>query len=666
MHPSRMGRDLIRPPPQDRMGVGNEGSLDTRPLEPLCMPESEARVRTSKHGSPRASSPERGGRFPLHSILGATCPVGWGKGGKRPFEPEPFEGLNPSPKGGYLGSTNPVACPSAHVARARRRCASKGERTAEDPRRGSGNAVEMPRRRPCFDLAAFLSGGSRLRPWSSEGDLAHSASQACRAVRQLSCPSSLSVRDAGFQEVLHHRDGHGAYPRPGTSPLIQGLLRPRGAFEHVSEVDGKRRTKPPGMAPTSDAPGVAQAIVVAFLKRTRVSQPWQSGTCGPRYLWTDAFAVCLLLGLHWRGFKIDWDKEEPKEAAVELVKGVHGVLGKKRVEGTRGFAGTSSYSETEGWLSQDRNQPTARGLRIGKKLPERKLQEPYDEELEWERDGQYFHYLTKWMHALAQLAAATNNSKYAIQAAQLIKGVHWEFARGKPGGRHLAWKMSTDLSRALVPTQGHTDPLDGFIAYRHVQATLLYFGLGGKYSLESEIEDIYSMVKGKRFDTSDVLGIGCLLVDACKVMHLCIRRNTLGGDGYDKELPKLLVGLLRDAQTGLVRVADDAFRQPANHRLAFREFGLSTGLQALPLMQKLLLELQQVPEKRGLSKTDVQQVESLLSHLIENHFWMVQTIHDYWAVDEHRRGSSWISHLDINEVMWATSLVPDGFLEMLF
>jgi len=47
------------------------------------------------------------------------------------------------------------------------------------------------------------------------------------------------------------------------------------------------------------------------------------------------------------------------------------------------------------------------GLRIGKPLPERGAGEPVDERLEWDRDGQYFHYLTKWMHALDQVARAT-------------------------------------------------------------------------------------------------------------------------------------------------------------------------------------------------------------------------------------------------------------------
>jgi hypothetical protein len=39
--------------------------------------------------------------------------------------------------------------------------------------------------------------------------------------------------------------------------------------------------------------------------------------------------------------------------------------------------------------------PTRGGLRIGKKLPERRPGEAFQERLEWERDGQYFHYLTK-------------------------------------------------------------------------------------------------------------------------------------------------------------------------------------------------------------------------------------------------------------------------------
>jgi len=54
--------------------------------------------------------------------------------------------------------------------------------------------------------------------------------------------------------------------------------------------------------------------------------------------------------------------------------------------------------------------PTIGGLRIGKHLPERRLDEPYDPVLEWEGDGQYY-YLTKWMLALCRVFQVTGDVK---------------------------------------------------------------------------------------------------------------------------------------------------------------------------------------------------------------------------------------------------------------
>jgi hypothetical protein len=69
----------------------------------------------------------------------------------------------------------------------------------------------------------------------------------------------------------------------------------------------------------------------------------------------------------------------------------------------------------QGWLSglpdpEARAHPTRGGLRIGKAVPERMEGEPVDPELEWDRDGQYFHYLTKWIHALDQAARSTGDA----------------------------------------------------------------------------------------------------------------------------------------------------------------------------------------------------------------------------------------------------------------
>lgn len=97
-----------------------------------------------------------------------------------------------------------------------------------------------------------------------------------------------------------------------------------------------------------------------------------------RYLWTDAFAVCTFLALERR------TRDDGYRAlALRLVDQVHHVLGRHRADDPR-----------SGWLSglgavEGARHPTRGGLRIGKPFPEREADEPMDERLEWERDGQY-------------------------------------------------------------------------------------------------------------------------------------------------------------------------------------------------------------------------------------------------------------------------------------
>ncbi|HEX7504813.1 MAG TPA: hypothetical protein VF336_06065, partial [Syntrophales bacterium] len=135
-----------------------------------------------------------------------------------------------------------------------------------------------------------------------------------------------------------------------------------------------------------------------------------------RYLWTDAFAVCNFLELyHQTG------DENYRQLASHLVDQVHHVLGRHRDNDPR-----------TGWISglDEQNgevHPTAGGLRIGKGMNERRPDDPYDERLEWDRDGQYYHYLTKWMHALNQVARATGDSAYTRWAIELAKSAHARF-----------------------------------------------------------------------------------------------------------------------------------------------------------------------------------------------------------------------------------------------
>src|SRR5436190_2055552 len=115
--------------------------------------------------------------------------------------------------------------------------------------------------------------------------------------------------------------------------------------------------------------------MVHFAERTG-----SDGVNPRRYLWTDAVAVCNFLGLaHATG------DGRYRNMALELVDRVHRVLGRHRPDEPR-TGWISGLAEREGQA-----HPTRGGLRIGKPLPERGADEPFDERLEWERDGQYLH-----------------------------------------------------------------------------------------------------------------------------------------------------------------------------------------------------------------------------------------------------------------------------------
>ncbi len=99
-----------------------------------------------------------------------------------------------------------------------------------------------------------------------------------------------------------------------------------------------------------------------------------------RYLWTDAFAVCNFLELYGQT-----GNDKYKELALRLVDQVHNVLGRHREDDPR-TGWISGLDEREG-----RMHPTKGGLRIGKEMNERGPDDPFDERLEWDRDGQYYH-----------------------------------------------------------------------------------------------------------------------------------------------------------------------------------------------------------------------------------------------------------------------------------
>jgi hypothetical protein len=95
---------------------------------------------------------------------------------------------------------------------------------------------------------------------------------------------------------------------------------------------------------------------------------------------------------------------------------------------------------------------------------------------------------------------------------------------------------------------------------------------------------------------------------------------------------------------------------PASDRLAFRELGLSIGLQAITRIETLA---SWHPEIFSSDSRLVPLLEALRQYLpLQNQ------IEQFWLEPENREVSSWKDHSGINMVMLATSLAPEGFLDL--
>ncbi|UGB44629.1 hypothetical protein LQ772_11580 [Frateuria edaphi] len=369
---------------------------------------------------------------------------------------------------------------------------------------------------------------------------------------------------------------------------------------------------------TSDAT-VAAALMDAFARRTGLD----GDTLPVRYLWTDAFATCNFLGLAQAGGGARYDA-----LAQRTITQVHEVLAHFRADDFR-----------SGWLRgphgcADDDHPTRPGLRIGKPLPERAAGEPFDERLEWERDGQYFHYLTRWMHALDRCVRLRHAAHSNRWARELADTAHRAFAASGGG---MYWKMSTDLARPLVASMGQHDPLDGLLTARALQATAQVLGDASGPSLDAAIAGYTGMLHGSQLATADPLGLGGLLVDALRLDRLSQAGNT----GDRALLDHLLAAALASLPHG-----QRSLHGAANTRLGFRELGLAIGLAAL---ERLIAA--------PMSRTNQARLDAFRSYLP-----LRRAIIDYWLAPDHRAAASWTAHRDINEVMLATSLMPDGWL----
>ena len=259
--------------------------------------------------------------------------------------------------------------------------------------------------------------------------------------------------------------------------------------------------------------------------------PEKAGGFKGRYLWTDAFGVINFLTLH----QITRD-EKYLILAKNLVKAVHNTQGRTR-DGKSKLPGAS-----------DEN-PLGGGLRIGKM-----------DDSGTDGDGQYHHYLTLWMFALNRLSIATKDQLYNKQAIQLAKAIQPRFFVGKDTSHpRMVWKISTDMSRHLVESQGNLDPIDGYITMKILQAS----SIEGDPRLDEEINDYKKVMelKEEHFVSHDMLDLG---MSAWSSHWLADR------EGWADELQKRSLRQLK-VLAGRARVL-------GGHRLAFRDFGACLGV----------------------------------------------------------------------------------------
>lgn len=400
-----------------------------------------------------------------------------------------------------------------------------------------------------------------------------------------------------------------------------------------------------------DAVDLAQDLLDGYEVRTGVAEGSDPADTNRRYLWTDALAVSAEVRLAERRPELDRDRSIDR-----IIECVHATLGRHRGEDGR-----------QGPLSGDDARPTAGGLRIGKTRPERRVDEPFDETLEWERDGQYFHYLTKWIHALLDVSERRGDEVALRWARDLAETACEAFIERGDGSRPVArgamslsisstivptisWKRSIDLRRVLVPGGGTLDPLDGLATVTRVATACARRGLDVG-SLGSHIDELASIcTSASGWATADPLGIGGVIGSGLRILDALAEPAAM----EDRALMADLVDFaLLDARAGL-EVYERSRRGVIGHRpgLGFRELGLSEGLHRARRhrnrFESTASSIRDAPRRESISRSleELSRFESL-GIWIERHW-----------IEASRRGlSEWQDRLDINEISLASSLL---------
>jgi hypothetical protein len=235
-------------------------------------------------------------------------------------------------------------------------------------------------------------------------------------------------------------------------------------------------------------------------------------------------------------------------------------------------------------------------------------------------------------------------------AVELVRAAHRGFTTAESASvpRRMFWKMSIDLTRPLVPSQGAHDPLDGLVTCCALEArATARGGVDERLHLTGEISALGEMCRAAEWATDDALGIGGLLTDAWWTAQLL--GSALPPSAH---LERIFPRIVDAAVVSLAAFSRSrSLRAPAAHRLAFRELGLAIGLRAAAALVDAQRSLPDGVRLRAMRE-------------LEGYLPLAGEIAATWLDAGARATDAWKAHEDINDVMLATALLPDEYLRV--
>lgn len=324
-----------------------------------------------------------------------------------------------------------------------------------------------------------------------------------------------------------------------------------------------------------------------------------------RYLWTDAFAVLNLVTDAARcGDEGDeGGRAAALEAALALVETTTRTLGSPRAPDLPMAPSEYPPFTLDPVVPQtphraNGRKPRWRGLRIGKRLAA-KSSDPG-----MALDGQYFHYVDKWLVALARLASELPEDdprrvRVATEAVHVVKDVHPHFIEREPFSNGpsidafsadrdarqetrvgapigVRWKINADASPVvgLPRARPSSDAISGSIAYGLVDRAARAAGV--RVPIEHERGEMRRIARALSPGVSlDALGWGLQAWEA-QWLARDDRDADAGGAASDAEADGRWAEFARDVRSR--RAFDRVVAgDPARTGLPFRAYGAYLG-----------------------------------------------------------------------------------------